>query len=204
MANCKRVHALHPLTQARDRDARIIAALERMVEVLRNLAWDAGTAMDLSPLHVQLLGYLHGHGECDALAVDLAARFHLTKPTVSVALRTLESRGLIAQRPLRSDRRAKAIALTAKGRAAAERSAAYLDPLLLLLRAVDQPERPVLYSALFKMIDAARLAGLVRVDRMCVTCAHYAARQGKPYCALMRVRLAPEDHRVDCPEHQAA
>lgn len=205
MARTKGAHALHPETQAHHRDARIVAALERLGEVLRNLAWDTGHRLGLSPLHVQLLAYLHGHGTGEeVLAVDLAARFHLTKPTVSVALRGLEAKGFISQCASRTDGRAKAIVLTARGRGAAERCAAHLDALLPLLKELPDAERSALYAGLFRLLDAARRAGHVRVDRMCITCAHYARRGGKPFCALMRLPLSPADHRVDCPDHKAA
>ncbi|MFN3874330.1 MAG: MarR family winged helix-turn-helix transcriptional regulator [Flavobacteriales bacterium] len=198
------VEALHPETQARNRDARIVAALERISEVLRNLAWETGASIDLSPLQVQLLAYLHGHESGCLLAVDLAARFHLSKPTVSVALRGLESKGFITQHPSQVDGRAKTIVLTAKGRSAAGRCAAHLDALLPPLRGLPDAERTALYSALFKLLDGARRAGMVRADRMCVTCAHYTMKRGRPFCALLERLMAPEDHRLDCPEHQAA
>lgn len=204
MAQRSKHAALHPQVQAGDRDARVVAALERVGELLRNQAWDAGASMGLSPLHVQLLAYLHGHGSTGILAVDLAARFHLTKATVSVALGTLQRKGAIAAKPSKVDGRAKDIALTAKGRRMAEEAAGHLDALMPLLDRLSTAKRDQLYTGLFEFLDAARARGMVRADRMCVTCAHYGARDGRPYCALLRKALAPQDHRVDCPEHQAA
>ncbi|MFZ1692997.1 MAG: MarR family winged helix-turn-helix transcriptional regulator [Flavobacteriales bacterium] len=195
---------LHPAVQAHDRDARIVAALERLSEVVRNLAWDAGSAAGLSPLHVQLLAFLHGHGESDVHAVELTAWFHLSKATVSVALRTLEEKGLLRMRKAAGDARAKVIALTTKGRAEAAKCAAHLDPLHALLRDLSHDQRDRLYASLFALTVEARRAGLVRVERMCVTCAHYGTRAGKPFCALLNKRLLPQEHRMDCPEHKAA
>lgn len=198
------IQALHPATQARDRDARIVAALERLGEVLRNLAWDAGAAMGVSPLHVQMLGYLHARNEAETRAVDLAAHFHLAKPTVSVAIRSLEGQGALHLAASKADGRAKVITLTAKGRRMAGSAASHLDALLPLLERIPDNDRDALYASLFKLLDAARTAGSVRVDRMCLTCAHYGKRDGKAYCALLRKPLAPQDLRVDCPEHEAA
>lgn len=205
MPRNKPIEALHPGTQANDQGARIIAAVERLGEVLRNLAWDAAAALDISPLHVQMLAYLHGHGTADVLAVNLAAHFHLTKPTVSVALRTLENKGLIITRTSKADRRARAIALTSKGRDVAKQAVAYLDGLLPLVRSLSDTGRTDLYAGLFKLLDAARQAGMVRVDRMCWTCAHYKGdRDGKHHCLLLRKDLKVAELRTDCPEHEVA
>lgn len=198
------LRALHPAAQAKDRDARIVASLERLSEAVRNLAWDAGRAMEVSPLHVQMLGFLHARGEQGVMAVDLATRFHLSRATVSVALRTLEDLQAIRTVASKADGRAKAILLTAKGRRMAERAVAHLDPLLPLLGTMPDADRDTLYAGLFKLLDAARSAGIVRVDRMCVSCAHYGRRGDKPFCSLLRKPLAPKEHRVDCPEHEAA
>lgn len=196
--------ALHPAIQANDRDARIVAALERLGEVLRNRAWDTGVAMGVSPLHVQLLGYLHARSDEGTRVVDLAAHFHLSKPTVSVAIRSLEEHGAVLQTTSRTDGRAKVITLTKKGHRMAEGAATHLDVLLPLLERIAGDERDALYASLFKLLDAARVAGLVRVDRMCSTCEHFSERNGRPYCTLLRKPLGPADLRVDCPEHQAA
>lgn len=198
------LRALHPAAQALDRDARIVASLERLSEVVRNLAWDAGRTMEVSPLHVQILGFLHAGGDREIMAVDLAARFHLSRATVSVALRTLEEQQAIRAIASKADGRAKAILLTAKGRRMAERAVAHLDALLPLLGTMPEADRDALYVGLFKLLDAARTAGIVRVDRMCVSCAHYDRRGDQPFCSLLRKSLAPKEHRVDCPEHEAA
>lgn len=171
-----------------------------MGELLRNMAWDAGTALGLSPLHVQLLTHLHGHPPL--LAVDLARHFHLTKATVSVALRTLARRRLLEQTPSERDGRVRVIRLTNDGRKAALLAAMHLDRLLPILKAMDATQRNDLYAALYRLLDEARTAGLIQMERMCTTCAHYGSRTGKPYCLLMRARLTPETHRVDCPEHE--
>lgn len=192
--------ALHPASQAAHRDARIVSALERLGELMRNLTWDTGTALGLSPLQVQLLSYLHGHPPLTA--ASLARHFHLTKPTVSVALRGMEQKGLIKQTTSSVDGRVRDIIPTASGRKTALKTAGHLDALLPLLATLESRERDSLFNLLYQLLDAARRQGLIQVERMCATCLHYTTRQDHPYCNLLHSRLTPETHRVDCPEHE--
>ena len=204
MASKRPIQALHPATQSRDRDARIVATLERLGEVLRNLSWDAGRSMKVSHLHVQMLAFLRGRSKEGTRGVDLAARFHLSKPTVSVAVRSLEEHGAVRLVTSKSDSRAKVIVLTPKGRRMAEKATSHLDALVPLLERIPSDDRDALYASLFALLDAARTAGLVRVYSMCATCAHFGERNGRAYCALLRKPLAPHELRVDCPDHRAA
>ncbi|HNK42121.1 MAG TPA: hypothetical protein PL002_13120, partial [Flavobacteriales bacterium] len=80
----------------------------------------------------------------------------------------------------------------------------HLDALVPLLERIPSDDRDALYASLFALLDAARTAGLVRVDSMCATCAHFGERNGRAYCALLRKPLAPHELRVDCPDHRAA
>lgn len=198
------LRALHPSTQSQDRDARIVAALERVGEVLRNQAWDTGRTLSMGPLHVQILGHLHARAANGILAVDLATHFHLSKPTMSVALRTLADMGAVRAVPSKVDGRAKVIVLTQAGRRKAEQAAAHLDGLLPLLATLPEDARAGLYEGLYRLLDLARTAGVVRADRMCTTCAHYGSRHGKPHCTLLGKPLSQQEHRVDCAEHVAA
>ena len=80
--------------------------------------------------------------------------------------------------------------------------AGYLDVLLPLLQGMPAAQRSTLHIALYGLLSAAQEAGLVVADRMCASCSHYGSRRGRPYCELLGKTLMPEEHRVDCPEHE--
>ena len=67
---------------------------------------------------------------------------------------------------------------------------------------MDDTERKNLFASLYRLLGAARNIGLIQTGRLCSTWAHYGSPQGRPYSLLMRTRLTPETHRVDCPEHE--
>lgn len=200
----KRHVALDPEVQGAQRDARIISALERLSEVVRNRAWDTGQELGLSPLHVQVLAFLHTHPAEMRRASALANEFHLSKPTVSVALRKLGSEGYLKQIASSTDARAKELRLTAKGERAGKVAAGHLNALLPPLSAMAPADRDDLYVLLFGLLFGAQKAGMVNVDRMCLTCSHYESRKGGAYCKLLGKPLKPQDLRVDCPEHEGA
>ena len=196
--------ALDPEQQGSDRDARIISALERLSEVVRNRAWDAGEELGLSPLHVQLLAFLATHPARMRRASALANEFHLSKATVSVALRKLESGGYLKQVVNAEDARIKELHLTAKGERAGRFAAGHLNALLPPLEALSNADRNDLYTLLFQVLAGAQRSGLVQVDRMCPTCVHFKKGRNGAYCKLLRKPLKPHELRVDCPEHVEA
>lgn len=194
--------ALDPEQQGADRDARIISALERLSEVVRNRAWDTGQELGLSPLHVQVLAFLATHHPHTRRASTLANEFHLSKATVSVALRKLEEVGFVEQVTSEADARAKELRLTTKGTRAGQVAAGHLNALLPPLAALPIADRDDLYTLLFQLLAGAQRSGLVKVDRMCPTCTHYEGRKRGAYCKLLRKPLKPHELRVDCPEHE--
>ncbi|HRD52423.1 MAG TPA: helix-turn-helix domain-containing protein [Flavobacteriales bacterium] len=194
--------ALDPERQGADRDARIISALERLSEVVRNRAWDTGRELGLSPLHVQVLAFLATHPASMRRASALVSEFHLSKPTVSVALRKLEERGYLKQVPGATDARTKDLRLTAKGERAGQVAAGHLNVLLTPLASLSTTDRDDLYTLLFQLLSGAQRSGLVKVERMCLTCAHFDKRKGGAFCKLLQKPLKPYELRVDCPEHE--
>jgi DNA-binding MarR family transcriptional regulator len=77
-----------------------------------------------------------------ARSSSLAAELSLTKPTVSVAIETLQAQGLIVRRPDPDDRRAVRVEPTDAGRAAlAATEAAQIARIAPFLEGVSDPPR---------------------------------------------------------------
>jgi DNA-binding MarR family transcriptional regulator len=87
----------------------------------------------------------------------LADRLAADPPYVTLMVNDLEEQGLAERRPHPQDRRAKLVALTAAGRAAAARAEAILDEPPAALRAVPAEELGVLLAVLEPLAaEAAR------------------------------------------------
>ena len=63
-------------------------------------------------------------------------------------------------------------------------------------------------SLLLSLLDIIRhlnQQGIITIQRMCFTCAHYkpSANGKNHFCNLLNQKLASADLRIDCPEHFA-
>lgn len=60
----------------------------------------------------------------------------------------------------------------------------------------------MMLSGLLKLIYELNRAGVITVQRMCFTCANYHLENGQHYCRLLQTKLAANELRIDCPEHE--
>jgi DNA-binding MarR family transcriptional regulator len=159
----------------------------------------------VSPLGLQILADLGRRREPTA-AAWLAARYGISAPTISDALRVLEERGWVARRPSPRDGRAAILRLTPAGRRRAAGVREFGRTLAALVRTVPVDGRGRFLEELTGVLRGLEAAGHITTDRMCVTCRFFRRdrhRGGRPHhCALLDIPLAREDLRVDCPDHQ--
>jgi MarR family transcriptional regulator for hemolysin len=99
--------------------------------------------------------------------IQLAALADLDKTTMVSTVDDLESRGLAERRPSATDRRARIIAVTEKGRRAAEEGQRIVDQVHGdVLRAFAAGDRAVFVEVLSEIADAtAKMTGPVRRSR---------------------------------------
>ena len=134
-----------PSAQHDDVDARIVAALERLSQVFRVRLGEEARQRNLSPIQAQLLIYLLHHDVELRRVSQLAREFDLTQATVSDAVASLETKGLVRREQWPDDRRVVTLRLTPE---------AGFDPSLLshelegrLLRALAEFPRVVAAAA---------------------------------------------------------
>lgn len=192
-----------------DRDARVVAAAERLATALDGLLRSAARAEGVSPLQARTLVLLLQRGHQAPRAGELARAFDVTPPTVSDAVAALTAKRLVRREREGGDARAASLRLTPAGRAAARRLSAWAEPARSALEGVASADKQATLDALTAWLAALQRAGIVSVARMCVTCrffvrdAHPGARASH-HCRLLDLPLAASELRVDCPEHQAA
>jgi len=189
-----------PSAQHQSASRKIVIALERIAEAFRVLLWNEGKAIGLSPIQIQTLIFLLFHSPEKRKVSFLAGEFNMTKATISDAVKALELKGLIEKEPEPHDTRSYVIHLTEKGREIAEKTSLFAGELLAPIEEMAENDKENLLLSLLDIIRHLNEAGVITMQRMCLTCVHYAA--DPPYCRLLGQPLAPAELRIDCPEHQ--
>jgi DNA-binding MarR family transcriptional regulator len=198
-----------PCAQHGDVDAKIVAALERLSQVFRVRLQEEAWELDLSPTQARFLIYLHYHDVELRRISQLAREFDLTQATVSDAVATLETKGLVRREQWPEDRRIVTLRLTPDGEKLATTLSGWADPIREHLQPFSPDDREAVMRFLIGLIGSLQRSGLITVARMCVTCRFFQQdiHPGEPllhHCALLDVPLGRADLRVDCPEHEPA
>ncbi|TAK36154.1 MAG: MarR family transcriptional regulator [Saprospiraceae bacterium] len=184
---------------------KIVVALERISEAFRVLLWNEGKSLGLSPLQVQVLIFLLHHSEVEKRKVgQLATEFNMTKATISDAVKTLETKGLVEKDFGQQDQRSFAIHLTPTGQAIARQTSHFTEEIQTPIENLPPGEQANLLLNLLSIIRHLNQTGIIGVQRMCFNCVHYGpGHEGHPhFCKLLNAPLKTAELRVDCPEHE--
>jgi DNA-binding MarR family transcriptional regulator len=190
-------------------DAKIVAALDRIGEVLQVLARRTAESHDLSATQLRILVRLYAGSPPVANTSALAREFELSDPTVSDAVGVLRRKGLIDRVQDQIDRRHYHLRLTHAGRELARSVSRWTAPAEVMTAGLERADGEQLLVTLLDVLGRMCAAGLVDVTRACTTCRHFErdprATQAAPYrCNLFDYAMTPSDLRVDCVEHQIA
>ncbi len=194
-----------PAAQQSDLDSKIVAALERLSQVFRVKLWQENRRHGLSPIQLQILVFLLFHERRLATVSHLAREFNVTPPTVSDAVRVLESKELLESIRDRQDRRVAILVLTAHGKSMAREAALFANDVKTEVAGLEAAAKGTLLQSLLHTIEGLQARGIISPARMCLSCRHFERRpEGARFCQLMGKPLAATDLRVDCPEHVRA
>ena len=186
-----------------DLDRRLFAAVERLGRALRAARQSLATRHHLSTLGASILETL-ADGRQRRVG-DLAVELHISQPTASDALATLERHGHVVRRRDPADRRSTLTSLSPAGAEIAADISAGFSPLLTTGADSAEARGPAL-RLLLTEITRLQTAGVISINRCCLTCHHYQPpHHGSPAsCLLLETTLHDTDLRVDCGEHQPA
>lgn len=193
-------------SQHEDMDSKVVAALERLGQVLRVLLGQRARERGLSPIQARFLVYLLHHDVELRRVSQIAAEFDLTQATVSDAVASLEAKGFIVRERWPEDGRVMTLRLSSEGELVAAGLSTWADTVREHLEPCSPEEKEVVLRFLMRLIGSMQKSGLISVARMCVTCRFFQpdahAGSGSPHhCRLLDVALAGSDLRIDCPEH---
>lgn len=185
-----------------DLDRKVLAAVERLGRALRAARQEVATRHEVSLLGLSVIETL-ANGRPRRVG-DLAAELDVSQPTVSDAVTVLDKRGLIRRDRDPADLRSTLVALTNDGGRLAIGIAAELAPLLAA-RAGTVDDRATTLRVLLAEIARLQAAGVITVNRSCLTCRHYQppGPRSSARCLLLASSLPDRDLRVDCHEHEA-
>ena len=119
--------AFDPSSQHGDVDKKIVAALERLSQTFRVLLQEEAQRQSLSPIQARFLVHLLHHDDELGRVGRLAEEFGLSRATVSDAVRTLETKGLVRRQPWPRDGRVATLRLTPEGEEAAAGLSGWAD-----------------------------------------------------------------------------
>jgi DNA-binding MarR family transcriptional regulator len=190
--------------QNQSTESRIVASMERIAQAFRVLLWQESKAFSLSPIQVQVLIFLLHHSDEKRKVSYLADEFNMTKATISDTIKTLEQKRLIAKTYEPHDTRSYIIHLTEKGRHIAGRTALFTKEIRTPIDKLHQEDKENLLLSLLGLIRHLNVSGVITIQRMCMTCAHYqSSDKGQThFCRLLDQQLQVAELRLDCPEHE--
>ncbi|MFJ8472385.1 MarR family winged helix-turn-helix transcriptional regulator [Kitasatospora sp. NPDC094011] len=188
---------------------QLLIGLTRLGQAVRLSAWHNAGPTKLTPLQADILLFLAGDDRLRRQG-EIVTALASTPPTVSDAVRALTAKELVDRRRDPTDTRAMTLALTADGRAEAERLSVIPEPLHAALAALDEEDVAAMLRGTTAMIRVLQEHQAIPISRTCVTCRFYRpdAHPDDParphHCAFVDAPFGDGELRLDCPDHQAA
>jgi DNA-binding MarR family transcriptional regulator len=190
--------------QNQSTESRIVASLEKISQAFRVLLWQESRDFALSPIQVQVLIFLLYHSEEKRKVSYLAAEFNMTKATISDTIKALDQKGLIRKAYEPNDTRSYIMHLTEKGREIAKKTSLFTREIHAPVDQLHADDKETLLLSLLNIIRHLNKAGVITIQRMCMTCAYYQPSENgqKHFCKLLNQNLQVTDLRIDCPEYE--
>lgn len=193
--------------QPRSTNYRIREGLSRLATVLRADEWGRAKAVGLNPTQLAILDLLQARP--DGLSVkEIAAHLGVSQPSATDSINALEKKGHVEKRPGMADGRSVNVHLSAEGVAVLRQSAS--DSFTReAVASLDDEEQQELLVVFVKMIRHLQEKNAIPVQRMCVSCKHFAPfvhadGEHPHHCHFVNASFGQRDLRVDCRDHEQA
>lgn len=183
-------------------ESRIVVALERISEAFRVLLWNESKENSLSPIQIQILIFIQFHAQEKCKVGYLADEFSMTKATISDSVRVLLTKELVVKQTDPNDTRSYSLSLTEEGKKIIKKASLFASSIEQPIEQLTEEQKTIMLNGLLKLIYDLNKSGIITIQRMCFTCSNYHIDKGVHYCKLLKCRLAENELRVDCPEHE--
>jgi DNA-binding MarR family transcriptional regulator len=194
--------SFHLKEQNQKIESRIVVALERISEAFRVLLWNESKENSLSPIQIQILIFIYFHSPEKCKVGYLADEFNMTKATISDSVKVLLSKELVTKETDPNDTRSFTLSLTNEGKKIAKKASLFASSIEQPIEKLTQEQKTIMLNGLLKLIYDLNKSGIITIQRMCFTCSNYQLDNGIHYCKLLKSKLAENELRVDCPEHE--
>ena len=196
-------HSSFHLTEQNQKiESRIVVALERISEAFRVLLWNESKENSLSPIQIQILIFIQFHAQEKCKVGYLADEFSMTKATISDSVRVLLTKELVVKQTDPNDTRSYSLSLTEEGKKIIKKASLFASSIEQPIEQLTEEQKTIMLNGLLKLIYDLNKSGIITIQRMCFTCSNYQIDKGVHYCKLLKCRLAENELRVDCPEHE--
>ncbi|MEO9477412.1 MAG: MarR family winged helix-turn-helix transcriptional regulator [Cyclobacteriaceae bacterium] len=193
-----------PLHQLSSVESKIIVSLERISEAFKVLLWEDSKTHALTPIQVQILIFCLFQNAHKRKGKQLASELNVTKATVSDAVKALEKKGLISKTIETDDARSYIIDLTPEGKKIAQKVSLFANPLHSPIEGLSEEKKGILLRSLLDLISNLQNAGIISINRMCLSCQYYEQTDEGHFCKLLQQSLSDQSLRIDCPEYESA
>jgi DNA-binding MarR family transcriptional regulator len=183
-------------------DGKIVDALARVSQAFRVLLRNEGKLNELSPIQIQILIFLLFQSGQRSKVTALARQFDLTKATISDSIKSLTQKCLVEKCVDSTDIRSYMIVLTGRGRELALKSAGFASAVEKPLDILSPIQKEIMFTGLLQLIRQLHQAGIISIQKMCLTCCHYDQTGSGHYCKLLKSGLANTELKLDCADHQ--
>ena len=173
--------------------------VERLANLLRNEARNAGAEYGLQPVQLEALNYLNLCNRYSNTPLGVTEYLGLTKGTVSQSIKILENKGLVEKRSDKNDKRIVHLKVTPAGKRLLKR----LHPSQLLSRAYNNfPNQQALENNLKSLLVKIQKENNLKTFGVCHTCQYNQAEDNGTFkCGLTQERLTKKDINLICREH---
>ena len=156
---------------------------------------------------MQFLIHIASYSRKYSSVSEISRVFKLTAPTVSDAIKSLESKGLIQKIISPRDRRRYPIALTRKGMELAKKLSNWYEPLIPHLPESNSDRQESVLLYLFRFMDSLQNENLISGINLCVSCSYFRDKSeveidDEHYCTLRKVSLKTGDLQLNCPNYK--
>lgn len=189
-------------SQRKDLTDKIVVGLERISEAFKSLIWGKAKTYGLSPIQIQILIFIANHKEELSGVSNLAKEFHVTKPTISDAVKALDQKGLIIKSYSTTDSRSYTIFLSELGKEMLTKTSDYTLPFFKGFEKMEDREIIELYSTLTKLVFELNRSGILTIQRTCLGCKFHEFNSNKHHCHLMKKDLMETELMLDCAEYE--
>jgi len=146
-------------------ETKLVKGIERLSEVLKSQLWIKAKKHGLSPIQIQILFFVSTH-HIDLCNVSyLAKHLHVTKATISDAVKVLVAKGILIKDHSPIDQRRYNLHISESTSKFLPDAELYAQPLLDYFERLPKDQKIDLYGHLFKLINHLLEAGAIQVQR---------------------------------------